>query len=216
MKQKTRKLIGQVQSALLALPDAMLMETLTQWLDRADEELACLDWSDQYRYAFGYRVQSDETGAIYPSFEALDEAEPDGSFGSWVIPSLETVRSFLTNLPREVFYHTILPLASDALSQQAYEEGWGFPPSVASDGYDFMRCLVVHLRYKGLEGQRPEYGHVSFSRQVFGRRRPMDRLSSDPALWHLFSARHRVSPAPCTTQGTRQEGGDRIEPFAQE
>ncbi|GHO66786.1 hypothetical protein KSC_056780 [Ktedonobacter sp. SOSP1-52] len=204
MKRETRDLIGQVQDALLALPDAILMETLTRWLDRADEELECLDWSDQYRYACGYRVQSDETGTIYPSFEALDEAEPDGSCWSWVIPSLEAVRSFLVSLPREDFYHTILPLASDALSQQAYEEGWGFPPSVASDGYDFMRCLAVHLRYKGLEGQRPEYGRVSLSWQAFGKRRPMDRSSSDLALWHLCPARHRASPARCTAQGAWQ------------
>jgi hypothetical protein len=204
MKQKTRDLIGQVQDALLALPDATLMETLTEWLDRADEELECLDWSDQYRYALGYRVQSDETGAIYPSFEALAEAEPDGSCASWVMPPLEAVRSFLANLPREDFYHAILPLASDALSQQAYEEGWGFPPSAISDGYDFMRCLAVHLRYQGLEGQRPEYGHVSLSRQACGRRRPMDRSSSDLALWRLCPALHHVSPARCTTQGAYQ------------
>jgi hypothetical protein len=199
MKQKTRNLIEQVQDALLSLPNAMLTETLTQWLDRADEELACLDWSDQYRYALGYCVQSDETGAIYPSFEALDEAEPDGSCGSWVIPPIETVRSFLVNLPPENFYHTILPLASDALGHQAYEEGWGFPSSAASDGYDFMRCLAVHLRYKGLEGQRPKYGRVSFSRQALGKRKPMDHFSSDLALWHLFSSRHRVSRVSCTT-----------------
>jgi hypothetical protein len=202
MKQKTKGLTGQVQDALLALPDAILLVTLTQWLDRADEELACLDWSDQYRYALGYRVQSDETGAIYPSFEALDEAEPDGSCGSWVTPPIEVVRRFLAHLAPEDFYHTILPLASDALGHQACEEGWGSPPSVASDGYNFMRCLAVHLRYKGLEGQRPEYSRVSFSRQAFGKRRSMNHTSSDLALWHL-SSHHRVPSAHRTTQGFR-------------
>jgi hypothetical protein len=106
---------------------------------------------------------------------------------------LEAVRSFLANLPREDFYHTILPLASDALSQQAYEEGWGFPPSVASDGYAFMRCLAVHLGSKALERHRPEYGRVSFSQRALGKRRPMNHFSSDLALWHLFPSRHRTT-----------------------
>jgi hypothetical protein len=119
MKQQTKDLTEQVQDALLALPDAMRTETLTQWLDRADEELACLDWSDEYRYTLGYRVRSDETGAIYPSFGALGEAEPDGTCGSWFMPPREMVRRFLANLPPEDFYHTILPLASDALRHRA-------------------------------------------------------------------------------------------------
>jgi hypothetical protein len=51
----------------------MLMETLARWPDRTDEKLACLDWSDQFRDTLGYRAQSDEMGAIYPSFEALDD-----------------------------------------------------------------------------------------------------------------------------------------------
>jgi hypothetical protein len=200
MKQKTKGLTKQVQDALLALSDVMLTETLTQCLDRADEELAYLDWSDEYRCTLGYRVQSDETGAIYPSFEVLDEAEPDGSCGSWVMPSIEMVRSLLANLPPEDFYHAILPLASDALCHQAYKEDWDSPPSVASDGYDFMRCLIVHLRYKGLEGQGPEYGRVSFFQQMLGKRRPMNHVSSDLAFWHLFSSHHRVSLARRTTR----------------
>lgn len=186
MKQKTKGLTKQVQDVLLALSDAMLTETLTQWLDRADEELAYLDWSDEYRYTLGYRVQSEETGAIYPSFEALDEAEPNGSCGSWVIPSIEMVRSLLANLPPEDFYHTIFPLTSDALCHQAYKEDWGSPPSATSDGYDFMRCLIVYLRYN----KGPEYGRVSFSQQTLGKRRPMDHFSSDLAFWHLFSSHH--------------------------
>lgn len=200
MKQKTKGLTKQVQDALLALSDAMLTETLTQWLDCAEDELANLDWSDGYRYMLGYRVRSDETGAIYPSFEALDEAEPDGSCVSWVEPSIETVRSLLANLPPEDFYRAILPLASDALCHQAYKVGWGSPPSVFSDGYDFMRCLTVHLRYKELEGQGSAYGRVSFSQQTSGKRRPMNHFSSDLAFGHFFFLHHRVSLAHRTTR----------------
>ncbi|HEY1354591.1 MAG TPA: hypothetical protein VGF67_33695 [Ktedonobacteraceae bacterium] len=81
MKQHTRKLAGQVQDALVALPDAMLTETLTHWLECADEGLEHTGRSDRYRCVLGYRVQSEKTGTIYPSCEALDRAEPGGSGG---------------------------------------------------------------------------------------------------------------------------------------
>jgi len=62
MKGQTKNLTGQVRDALLALPDTMLMESLARWLDGINEQL--LDWSDECRYALGYRIQSDETGKI--------------------------------------------------------------------------------------------------------------------------------------------------------
>src|SRR5215831_5203337 len=93
MKGQTKNLTGQVRDALLALPDTVLMETLARWLDGVDEQL--LDWSDEYRYALGYRIQSDETGNIYRSFEELARAEPDGACASWMAPDAQTLRTVL-------------------------------------------------------------------------------------------------------------------------
>jgi hypothetical protein len=75
-------LTEQVRKALLALPDPVLMNTLAEWLDGADERIQYLDLTDQYRYVLGYRVQSDETGTIYDSLDELAEAEPDAWDGS--------------------------------------------------------------------------------------------------------------------------------------
>ena len=124
------------------------MATIAEWLDLADEHLQYLEWTDEYRYAMGYRVQSDETGKIYPSFDDLYEAEPDAATCSWVIPEPHEVRNLLNNLTIELFYHTVIPLAGDALHFEEFAEGWGDPPSSYSDGYDFMRCLAVHLQNK--------------------------------------------------------------------
>jgi hypothetical protein len=154
MKGQTKHLTGQVRAALLALPDTVLMEILAQWLDGVDEQL--LDWSDECRSALGYRIQSDETNKLYASFEELGQAEPEGACGSWMVPDAQTLRTILGNLSLEQFYHTMIALASEVLAEQASEEAWGVPPSVASDGYDFMRSLTVHLRYQAL--RRPEQG----------------------------------------------------------
>ena len=40
---KTKTFTQQVQAALLALPDDTLMQTIAEWLDLADEQLAYLD-----------------------------------------------------------------------------------------------------------------------------------------------------------------------------
>jgi len=174
---------------LLALPDTLLMETLGEWLDGIDEQL--LDWSDECRSALGYRIQSDETNELYGSFEELGQAEPDGACGSWMVPDAQTLRTILGNLSIEQFYHTVIALASEVPARQASEETWGVPPSVASDGYDFMRCLIVHLRYKAL--RRPEQGHISFPQQATGRRKPMNPSSAGLPGWRLRSSRPRES-----------------------
>jgi hypothetical protein len=62
LKGQTKNLTRQVRDALLALPDAVLMETLGRWLDGVDEHL--LDWSDESCYALGYLIQLDETDKI--------------------------------------------------------------------------------------------------------------------------------------------------------
>ena len=189
MKEKTKHLARQVRDALLALPDTVLLETLAQWLDGVDEQL--LDWGDECRYALGYRIQSDETQRIYTSFDELEQAEPDGACASWMVPDAGMLRTTLGSLSIEQFYHTVIALAGEGLSDTASQEAWGSPPSLASDGYDFMRCLTVHLRYKAL--QRPQHGHMFFSQQTAGRRKPMQPSSSGPPSWHLGSYRHRES-----------------------
>ncbi len=189
MKGQTKHLTGQVREALLALPDTVLMETLAQWLDGIDEQF--LDWSDECRSALGYRIQSEETNKLYTSFDELGQAEPDGAGASWMVPDAQALRTILGNLSLEQFYHTVIVLASEALALQASEEAWGVPPSVASDGYDFMRSLTVHLRYKAL--RRPEQGHISFPQQATGRRKPMMPSSSGLLGWRLRSSRHRES-----------------------
>ena len=128
MKGQTKHLTGQVRDALLALPDAVLIETLAQWLDDIDAQL--LDWSDECRYALGYRIQSDETNEIYPSFEELEQMEPEGTGASWIAPDAQTLRMILGTLSLEQFYHTMIALASEALALQASEEAWGPPLSV--------------------------------------------------------------------------------------
>ena len=191
MKGQTKHLTGQVREALLALPDIVLMETLAQWLDSIDEHF--LDWGDECRSALGYRIQSDETKKIYGSFEELEQAEPDGAGASWMVPDAQTLRTTLDILSIEQFYHSMIALASEALALQASDEAWGGPPSVASDGYDFMRGLTVHLRYKAL--CRPEQGHLSFLQQATGRRKPMMPSSSGLPGWRLRSSRPRESTA---------------------
>jgi hypothetical protein len=200
MKGQTKHLTGQVREALLALPDTMLMETLAQWLDGINEQL--LDWSDECRFVLGYRIQSDETNKIYASFEELGQAEPDGACGSWMVPDAQTLRMILGNLSIEQFYHTVIALASEATALQASEEMWGFPPLVASDGYDFMRGLTVHLRYKAL--RRPQQGHIYFPQQATGIRKPMMPSSSGLPGWRLRSSHHHESTSSpeCYTDKT--------------
>jgi len=110
-----------------------------------------------------------------------------------MVPDAQTLRTTLGNLSIEQFYHSVIALASEALAELASEEAWGVPPSVASDGYDFMRCLTVHVRYKALH--RPEQGHISFPQQATGRRKPMMPSSSGLPGWRLRSSRHRESTA---------------------
>src|ERR1700686_5437740 len=184
MKGQTKRLTGQVREALLALPDIVLMETLAQWLDGIDEQL--LDWSDECRSALGYRIQSGETNKIYASFEELEQAEPDGAGASWMAPDAQTLRTILGILSIEQFYHSVIALASEALALRASEEAWGDPPTAASDGYDFMRGLTIHLRYEAL--RKPEQGRIYFPQRATGRRKPMQPMGLE------FSARHPRSP----------------------
>ena len=200
MKGQTKNLTGQVRDALLALPDTVLMETLARWLDGVDEQL--LDWSDECRYALGYRIQSDETDKIYGSFEELERAEPDGACTSWMVPNAQTLCTALGNLSIEQFYHSVIALASEALVDQASEEARGSPPLPVGDGYDFMRCLAVHLRSQVLRS--PESGRMFFPQQATGRRKPMEPTSPGLPGWRLRSPRHRESASSLARHTARE------------
>lgn len=179
MKGKTRTLAQRTQVAMLALPDAILLETIVQWLDLADEHLDYLEWVDEYRYALGYRLQSDETNMIYTTFEELNKAEPEGACTSWMVPTAPELRDTLSGFSAEQFYHTVISLAGEALSVDGISQSWGFPPSLASDGYDFMRCLAVYLRYKG--GPRLEDGHFLFVEEAARRRKSTRPQGTSPS-----------------------------------
>jgi hypothetical protein len=96
------------------------------------------------------------------------------------------LRELITKLPVEDFYHTVVDLAGEALSHQAYEEEWGHPPSSFSDGYDFMLCLAVHLRSK--PQPMPEDGHLLFVPQAARRHRPALPVHAGLSGWHRSSS----------------------------
>jgi hypothetical protein len=202
MKQHMRNLTGQVQDTLLALPDAMLTETLTHWLDCADETLEHAGWSSRYCSVLGYRVRSEKTSTIYPSGEALDQAKPGESYGSRMAPSVQAMPRVLMKLPPEDFYHTILPLAKHASGWQTPREGRGLP----LPGQTLMRPLAARLRSQG-----PVYGRVALWRPTVRKRRPLHRSSSDPAYWRLRSA-HPVAHSPVLRCRSNHYGGSGSDP----
>ncbi len=128
---------------------------------------------------------------FYASFEELEQAEPGRVCASWMVPDTETLRTVLGNLSIEQFYHSVIALASEALADQASEEAWGSPPSLVSDGYDFMRCLAVHLRSQAV--YRPEPGRIFLLQQATGSRKPMEPTSPGLPGWHLRASRQRES-----------------------
>jgi hypothetical protein len=188
MKTTTKQLTQQIRDALLAFSNKVLMETIIEWLDRADEYFQYADWSDEFRYALGYRVVSDITGVVYANFEELEAAEPDFSDITWVVPDAETLRTILSSFSIEEFYHIVIPLAGYALRDRAYEEKWGYAPSSFSDGYDFMRCLATHLHHKAY--RRPENGHIMFLPDAARRRKSM---SSPEAASPAFASKAKIT-----------------------
>ncbi len=169
MKTKTKRLTQQVRDALLACSNKVLLETIIEWLDRADEYFQYADWSDHFRYTLGYQVASDTTEVVYDSFETLEATEPDFMGITWVVPDAETLRNILTSFSMDEFYHTVIPLAGYALHDSAYEQKWGNAPSSYSDGYDFMRSLATHLHEKTY--RKPEHGQIIFLPDVAHRRK---------------------------------------------
>lgn len=124
----------------------------------------------------------------------LDQAKPDRSCASWVIPNVETVRAILSSSSTEQFYHTIIDLAGNGLTNLRHEEEWGSPPSAASDGYDFMRCLTVHLHYKAIP--KPEIGRIFFPKPAARKRKPLNPSRSGLPTWHLRPPRDQERTPP--------------------
>jgi len=148
MRLKTRNLTTRIRETLLELPDRVFMKTLLDWISLAEEHLQYPDWSDEYRYALGFRVQSQETQTIYATFSALHENEPNTVAVAWIEPGIVTLRMILKNFTLEQFYRTVIPLASDALFDRAVQERWGSPPSSLSNGHEFLENLLRHLDAK--------------------------------------------------------------------
>lgn len=189
MKTKTKQLAQQVREALLALSNTVLVETLMEWLDRADEYFQYADWSDDFRYALGYQVVSDATEIVYPSFEELEANEPDFTGITWLVPEAEALRNIISSFSIEEFYHVVIPLAGYALRDKAYEEKWGYVPSSFSNGYDFMRCLATHLHHKAY--RRPANGQITFLPDAARRRKSM---SAPGTARPLFAHGAKVVP----------------------
>ena len=179
MKKKTRHLAQQVRDAFLALSDALLMETILEWIDLVERDCWNAEIGDEYRYVVGYRIQSEQTGKVYARFEDAFEAESDDIDVCFVDPDAQMMRASIESLSVEMFYHCIVSLAGEALHRLEYAEHWGAPPGLCSDGYDFMNCLANYLRVKELHTtvvQKLQEGHMPFSLfpgEATGRRRPM-------------------------------------------
>jgi hypothetical protein len=172
MRLKTKQLTMQIREALLELPDRVLMKLLMDWILLAEEHLQYPDWSDEYRYALGFRVQSEATQTIYATFEAMHENEPDAHSARWLEPGMSTLRILVRDFTLEQFYQTIIPLVSSALFERAMQERWGPPPSTLHNGYEFLQNLHRHLEamiYRRPDRPSPPSETIASPPQAYGR-----------------------------------------------
>src|SRR5207244_4410322 len=115
-------------------------------------------------------------------FEDAFDAESDEADFCFVDPDSQTMRASIESLSIEMFYHCMISLAGEGLYRSSHADGWGMPPSSASDGYDFMCSLANHLHVKALHAataQKMQEGHLPFSLfpgEATGRRKPMSAL----------------------------------------
>ncbi len=158
MNRTTESLTLQVKKALLALPDALLMDTILGWIECADEMHQHMGCSDDFRNVFGYQLQSGETEEIYGSFTALDRSESEAVPALWIPPTAETVRNLLSRFSLPDFYDLVIPLADDAISAADPYKDPFWPSTGLEDGQPFMRCLIPYLQQKA--DQKPENSHL--------------------------------------------------------
>lgn len=145
MQPATRKLAVRVQQALLALPDEMLFETLSHWLDTINDLYEDTEILASYCESLGYHVGSVESGQAYDSLAELDEAEPEAGEVHWIPPEPSRLREVVRRKQPKEVYHHIIALAGEALRQADFAAQWAEPPGEQSDGYAFIRSLERYL-----------------------------------------------------------------------
>lgn len=138
-------LVTQIQGALLALPDEVLAETIEHWLLPLYEQCDDFEVICDHHKVLGYRTRSILTGYLYGSFEELSEAEPETVDFSWVAPEIQTLRDTLRVMQADQFYHWIVVLAGEALSQKLFTWHWGAPPGDNSPGEAFLQAFLGYL-----------------------------------------------------------------------
>src|SRR6266700_3991002 len=152
MQKKTKQLARQVQEALLALPDTILLEEIDHWLNVVTTQFEDIALEDNSYEIFGYRVESKATGQQYPSLDELFELESDVEEIIWLSPKGEDLRATLQKMQPDDIYHQVVALAGDAFQQKSYAIRFGEPPGNQSNGYTFMLNLVSYLKLRK-EGQ---------------------------------------------------------------
>ncbi|GHO87641.1 hypothetical protein [Dictyobacter formicarum] len=145
MNKTTKQLARQVQQALLALPEPILLETIDQWLKTLEELFEEHSMMDGYYELFGYRVRSQATGRQYASLDECFEAEPEIEDITWLPQTGEDLREILRKMQPQQIYHGVVALAGDAFRQKTGVANFGEPPADHVDGYVFMRNLTGYL-----------------------------------------------------------------------
>src|SRR5579864_801529 len=167
MQNTTKRLARQVQQALLALPDTLLLTTIEAWLkdlnDLYDGACDC----DGFYEIFGYNIRSEETGRLYESLEDYFEAEPEADEITWQPPTGEALRAALEKMQPATVYHGVVALAGDVFRQKMFAASWSEPPDEQSDGYAFMQALAGYLALrKEAEGLTTELFEERYEEQL--------------------------------------------------
>jgi hypothetical protein len=153
MKKTTKRLARQVQQALLALPDTLLLTTIEEWRKRWDDLYEESSVTDGFYEILGYQLLSETTGKQYASLDAFFEAEPETEEILWLSPAGHALRAILEKMQPNVVYHVIVTLAGDVFRQKWFATHWGEPPEAQSDGYAFMHALASYLDLRKKAGE---------------------------------------------------------------
>jgi hypothetical protein len=152
MQSRTRKLAARVQRALLALSDEGLAETIAHWIHTIEEMYEDIEIVAEFCEPLGYHIQSEATGQVYDSLEALIVAEEEWEDVLWIPPEALILRDLVRRKQPKSVYHQIVALAGEALRNTLFASRWGEPPGDYSDGYAFMETLSEYLTLKQQAG----------------------------------------------------------------